>query len=107
MYAMADRADDLKVGIRSTAILFGTADVFIVTLLQITLVFALGLIGAAAQLGNWYMGFLALGAGFLFFQRSLIKDRQPQQCFRAFMNNQYFGATIFIGIALDYLFSVG
>ena len=107
MYAMADRADDLKVGIRSTAILFGTADVFIVTLLQVTLVLALGLIGAAAQLGNWYMGFLALGAGFLFFQRSLIKDRQPQQCFRAFMNNQYFGATIFIGIALDYLFSVG
>lgn len=107
MYAMADRADDLKVNIRSTAILFGTADVFIVTLLQTILILALGLIGAAAQLGNWYMAFLAVGAGLLLFQRILIKDRRPEQCFRAFMNNQYFGAAIFAGIALDYLFKSG
>jgi len=107
MYAMADRVDDLKVGIRSTAILFGTADVFIVTMLQIILILALGLIGAAAQLGNWYAGFLALGAIFMLYQRILIKDRRPEQCFRAFMNNHYFGATIFTGIALDYLFISG
>jgi 4-hydroxybenzoate polyprenyltransferase len=107
MYALADRADDLKVGVRSTAILFGTAEVFIVTLLQVILILALGLIGAAAQLGYWYLGFLAVGASLLFFQRILIKDRQPEQCFRAFMNNHYFGAAIFAGIALDYLFKSG
>ena len=71
MYAMADRADDLKVGIKSTAILFGSADVFIVTLLQITLVLALALMGAAAQLGSWFMGFLAIAASLLVFQHML------------------------------------
>jgi 4-hydroxybenzoate polyprenyltransferase len=107
MYAMADRADDLKVGIKSTAILFGSADVFIVTLLQITLVLALALMGAAAQLGSWFMGFLAIAAGLLVFQHMLIKNRRPEQCFRAFMTHHYFGATIFAGIALDYLFKSG
>jgi 4-hydroxybenzoate polyprenyltransferase len=107
MYAMADRADDIKVGIKSTAILFGSADVFIVTLLQITLVLALALMGAAAQLGSWFMAFLAIAASLLVFQRMLIKNRQPEQCFRAFMNHHYFGATIFAGIALDYLFKSG
>ena len=107
MYAMADRADDLKLGIKSTAILFGSADVFIVTLLQVILLLALALMGAAAQLGNWYTGFLAVTAGLMIFQRSLIKDREPEKCFRAFLNNQYIGAAIFSGIALDYLFSTG
>jgi 4-hydroxybenzoate polyprenyltransferase len=107
MYAMADRADDIKVGIKSTAILFGSADVFIVTLLQITLVLALALMGAAAQLGSWFMAFLTIAASLLVFQRMLIKNRQPEQCFRAFMNHHYFGATIFAGIALDYLFKSG
>lgn len=107
MYAMADRADDLKVGIKSTAILFGSADVFIVTLLQITLVLALALMGAAAQLGSWFLGFLAIAAGLLVFQHMLIKNRRPEQCFRAFMTHHYFGATIFAGIALDYLFKSG
>ncbi len=107
MYAMADRADDLKVGIKSTAILFGSADVFIVTLLQITLVLALALMGAAAQLGSWFLGFLAIAAGLLVFQHMLIKNRRPEQCFRAFMTHHYFGATIFAGIALYYLFKSG
>jgi 4-hydroxybenzoate polyprenyltransferase len=107
MYAMADRADDVKAGIRSTAILFGSADVFIVTLLQFILVLALVLMGAAAQLGIWYMGFLAIATALLVFQRMLIKNRLPEQCFRAFMNHHYFGAAIFAGIALDYLFKSG
>jgi len=107
MYAMVDRADDLKVGIKSTAILFGSADVFIVTLLQITLVLALALMGAAAQLGSWFMGFLAIAASLLVFQHMLIKNRRPEQCFRAFMTHHYFGAIIFAGIALDYLFKSG
>jgi 4-hydroxybenzoate polyprenyltransferase len=107
MYAMADRADDVKLGIKSTAIMFGSADVFIITLLQIILILALALIGAAAQLGTWYMAFLAIAAGQLFYQRMLIRNRRPEQCFRAFMNHHYFGAAIFAGIALDYLFNSG
>ena len=107
MYAMADRADDIKLGIKSTAILFGSADVFIVTLLQVILLLALALMGAAAQLGYWYTGFLAIAACLLVFQRILIKDRQPDNCFRAFLNHQYVGAAIFAGIALDYLFKAG
>ena len=107
MYAMADRADDVKLGIKSTAIMFGSADVFIVTLLQIILILALALIGAAAQLGTWYMAFLAIAASQLFYQHMLIRNRRPEQCFRAFMNHHYFGAAIFAGIALDYLFNSG
>lgn len=105
MYAMADRADDVKLGIKSTAILFGSADVFIVTLLQIILLLSLILIGGAAQLGNWYMGFLAVTAALLIYQRILIRGRHPDKCFRAFTNHQYVGAAVFAGIALDYLFT--
>ncbi|MDH3510360.1 MAG: 4-hydroxybenzoate octaprenyltransferase [Gammaproteobacteria bacterium] len=107
MYAMVDRADDLKAGMKSTAILFGSADVFIVTLLQVILVLALALMGAAAQLGGWYMAFLVIAAGLLVFQHILIRKRRPEQCFQAFTNHHYFGATIFAGIALDYLFKSG
>ncbi|MBT77018.1 MAG: 4-hydroxybenzoate octaprenyltransferase, partial [Chromatiales bacterium] len=105
IYAMVDRADDLKLGIKSTAILFGSTDVFIITLLQIILMLAFWLIGAAAQLGAWYFS-ATLFTGLLFFyQFLLIRHRQPDACFRAFLNNNYVGAVIFIGILLDYTFS--
>jgi 4-hydroxybenzoate polyprenyltransferase len=105
IYAMVDREDDLKLGIKSTAILFGGTDVFIITLLQIILMLAFWLIGAAAQLGVWYFAGTLI-AGLLFtYQYLLIRQRQPDACFRAFLNNNYVGATIFIGILLDYTFS--
>jgi len=104
IYAMVDREDDLKLGIKSTAILFGGADVFIITLLQVILMLAFWLIGAAAHLGAWYFAGTLI-AGLLFvFQYLLIRRRQPDACFRAFLNNNYVGMAIFIGIMLDYTF---
>ena len=104
IYAMVDREDDLKIGIRSTAILFGESDRHIIAALQALTLFALYLVGRSAQLGGWYK--LGLLVGALFFARHLylIRNRDPQQCFKAFLDNHYFGMAVFIGIALDYLF---
>jgi len=106
MYAMVDREDDLKLGVKSTAILFGGADVFIITLLQIILMLAFWLIGAAAQLGAWYFSGTLVAGLFFIYQYLLIRKRQPELCFRAFLNNHYVGAAIFIGILLDYTFRI-
>ena len=104
MYAMADRDEDLLAGVKSTAILFGDADVFIVSILQVILLFSLVLIGTEAGLGHWYMGSLAAGGAFLFYQHLLIRTREPDRCFRAFLNNHYFGAAVFAGMLLDFTF---
>jgi 4-hydroxybenzoate polyprenyltransferase len=104
MYAMADREDDRKLGIRSSAILFGDADRFIVGVMQLMTLLALWLIGRDLQLGLWYGVGLACAAIFALYEQFLIRDRKPDQCVRAFLNNNYFGMSVFIGIALDYLF---
>ncbi len=101
-YAMADREDDRKAGIRSTAILFGDADRFIVGLLQLMFILTLTLIGQTAGLGLWYLASVAGAAAFFLFQQLLMREREPAMCFRAFKNNRYLGATVFIGIWLDY-----
>jgi 4-hydroxybenzoate polyprenyltransferase len=102
MYAMADREDDLKAGIKSTAFLFGQADVFIIGLLQLTLVFALKLVGDQAGLGGWYSLALIAVIVLMTYQFLLIRDREPANCFKAFLNNRHIGALVFSGIALDY-----
>jgi 4-hydroxybenzoate polyprenyltransferase len=104
MYAMADRADDLRTGIRSTAILFGQADVFIIVILQLIMLLALLLVGEVAGLGMWYRLALLISALFMLYQYTLIRQRQPDLCIRAFLNNRHIGATIFAGIALHYIF---
>jgi 4-hydroxybenzoate polyprenyltransferase len=104
MYAMADREDDLKLGLNSTAILFGQADLFIVALLQILLLLGLFLIGEVATLGMWYRLSVLVAAFLMLYQFSLIKKRDPQNCLRAFFNNRHVGATIFVGIVLSYTF---
>jgi 4-hydroxybenzoate polyprenyltransferase len=105
-YAMADREDDRRIGIRSTAILFGDADCFIVGLLQLMFVLTLTLIGRTAGLGLWYLGSVAAAAALFLFQQLLMRERKPADCFRAFQNNRYLGAAIFVGIWLDYTFAV-
>jgi len=102
MYAMADREDDLKIGVKSTAILFGEADKIIVALLQIMLLLDLYLIGQQSELGLFYNVSLIIAAGFAIYQQYLIKDRKPELCFKAFLNNNWFGMVIFIGIFIDY-----
>jgi 4-hydroxybenzoate polyprenyltransferase len=104
MYAMADREDDLRIGVKSTAILFGNADVFIVSLLMITLVLALALVGQMAEMGPWYFGSLVAAAALLLHGRSLIADRNPARCFQAFLRSHLVGAAVFAGIVLDYTF---
>ncbi len=104
MYAMADRADDLKVGVKSTAILFGSADVFIVSLLMIVLVLALALAGQMAGLGPWYFGSLLVAGILMLQERRLIGDRDPGRCFQAFLHSHWVGAAVFAGIVLDYTF---
>lgn len=105
MYAMTDREDDRKLGIRSSAILFGDADRFIVGIMQLMSLFALWLAGRELKLGLWYALGLAAAAIFALYEQLLIRERKPEQCFRAFLNNNYFGMSVFIGIALEYLFN--
>ncbi len=104
-YAMVDRPDDLKIGVRSTAILFGDMDRAIIGGLQALLLLSLVLVGRSAGLGVWYYGGLVAAAAFAVYQTYLIRDRDVGECFRAFLNNAWFGGSVFVGIALDYTFS--
>ena len=102
MYAMADREDDLRIGVNSTAILFGEADVFIISILQVVLLLSLMLVGEVAALGMWYRLSLLVAAMFMLYQHGLIKNREPDKCHHAFVNNHYIGMTVFAGILLAY-----
>lgn len=104
MYAMVDREDDRKLGIRSSALLFGDADRFIIGVMQLMSLLALWLAGRELELGLWYGLGLAIAAIFALYQQYLIRARQPAECFRAFLNNNYFGMAVFVGIALEYVF---
>ena len=104
MYAMVDRDDDLKLGIRSSAILFGDADRWVIAAMQLLVLYALWLADRQAHLGRWSELALAAGAALFAWQQRLIRARDRDQCFRAFRNNHWFGLAIFLGIALDYVF---
>jgi 4-hydroxybenzoate polyprenyltransferase len=102
MYAMVDREDDLRIGVKSTAILFGRADRAWVAAFQIAVVATLGVVGERAGLGVAYQGGLLAAALLFAYQQHLIRDRDPARCFRAFLNNNWAGAAIFVGIVVDY-----
>jgi len=100
LYAMTDRPDDVKAGIRSTAILFGKQDRLMIALLQCATLLLLAVTGKIFSLGNIFFASLII-AGILFvFQQWLIRDRLPEPCFRAFLNNHWVGCVIFAGIFL-------
>lgn len=104
MYAMCDREDDLKIGVKSSAILFGQYDRLIIAILQtLTLLLLLG-VGLLSGLGGWYWLGLLAAAGFSLYQQWLIRHREPLPSLRAFLNNHWFGMAIFVGLALDYAF---
>jgi 4-hydroxybenzoate polyprenyltransferase len=105
IYAMVDREDDLVIGIRSSAILFGRADRLIVAGLQAGALVLLGLAGSLEGLGRWYWLGLAIATLTSLHQQYLIRHRDPQDCFRAFLNSNLFGLAVFGGILLDYLFA--
>jgi len=104
MYAMVDRADDLKIGVKSTAILFGSMDRAILAILQLLLLGNLVLIGTRLELGGAYYAGLAAAACFAAYEQYLIRKREPAKCFQAFLNNNWFGGSVFVGIALNYIF---
>ena len=101
MYAMVDREDDLKIGVKSTAILFDDADRVIIGIIQALVLVTLIMTGKQAQLGSYYFTGLAIASCFFLYQLSLIWNREPGQCFKAFLNNNWFGLTVFAGLFLD------
>jgi len=106
IYAMVDRDDDIKIGVRSTAILFGDSDRHIIAVLQAMTLLTLYLVGKILRMGHWYESGLAAGALFFIYQLWLIRARERDACFRAFLNNQYVGMSVFIGILLEYQFAL-
>jgi 4-hydroxybenzoate polyprenyltransferase len=102
MYAMADKNDDVKIGVKSTAVLFGDRDKMIIALLQIVFMILLIITGYLFQLHALYY-FCLLPAALLFiYQQYLISNREPQKCIAAFLNNNWVGMFIFLGIVLSY-----
>jgi 4-hydroxybenzoate polyprenyltransferase len=104
MYAMVDREDDLKIGVKSSAIVFGDMDKLIIGMLQALMLFTLYLAGKNMLFGYWYNMGLVGAAVFFAYQQWLIRDRRPEGCFKAFLNNHYVGYAVFIGIFLEYAF---
>ena len=101
-YAMTDRADDLKIGVKSTAILFGDADRAIIAILQGLALICLLLAGQRFELGLYYhLGLLVAAACFVWEFRHT-RRREPQACFQAFLHNHWAGLAIFVGIVADY-----
>ena len=105
LYAMVDREDDIKIGVKSTAILFGPMDKAAVGMLQGLVIICLVLVGVKAELGWMYYLGITLASLFFIYQQMLIKHRFPDRCFYAFLNNNYFGMVVFLGIFIHYLFS--
>ncbi len=106
-YAMVDRDDDVELGVKSTAIFFGEMDRMVIGGLQLVVLAGLALVGHGAGLGLWFGAGLVAAAVFFAWQTWLIRDRAPQPCLRAFLNNAWFGAAVFAGIVLDYIFRAG
>jgi 4-hydroxybenzoate polyprenyltransferase len=107
MYAMVDRDDDMKIGVRSTAIVFGDSDRHIIALLQVMTLLSLCLVGQILHMTYWYYLGLLGGAMFFAYQLWLIRARDREACFRAFLNNNYFGMAVFLGVLLAYQFAGG
>ena len=102
MYAMVDRPDDLRIGVKSTAILFGGADRHLIALIQALFFVAMVMIGRQLQLGVYYYAGLVMAMMLAIYQLALIWRREPEGCFKAFLNNNWFGAAVFAGIAAHY-----
>ncbi len=102
MYAMVDRDDDIKIGVKSTAILFGSADRAVIALLQILVILTLSLLGDQLQMGPFYWLSLICVSVLFVYQQHLIRHRDRDACFKAFLNNNWVGMAIFLGLCLDF-----
>ncbi|MES9904355.1 MAG: 4-hydroxybenzoate octaprenyltransferase [Sedimenticola sp.] len=102
-YAMVDRDDDIEIGIKSTAILFGVYDLKVIGLLQVSMIGLLLLIGSKVELGLYYYISIVVAAGLFVYQQWLMRERDPAACFTAFLNNNILGIAVFVGLLVDYL----
>ena len=102
MYAMVDREDDLKIGVKSTAILFGEADRIIIAIIQIMVLLTLFLLGQQLNFHWYYWSGLGVALLLFIYQQILIKNQAPANCLRAFKNNNLVGLAIFVGIFAQY-----
>lgn len=102
MYAMVDRDDDIYVGVKSTAILFGELDRTMVGIMQLAFLVVMLLIGHQLELGRYYYVSVALAGALALYQQYLIRNREPAACFKAFLNNNWLGAVIFLGLIAHY-----
>jgi 4-hydroxybenzoate polyprenyltransferase len=102
-YAMVDRDDDRRVGVKSTAILFGRHDRRLIGIFHGMTLALLATASFVAGRGLLYHAGLAAAAGFALYQQYLMRERSREGCFRAFLNNNWFGAAVFAGLALDYV----
>jgi len=103
MYAMVDREDDLRAGVKSTAVLFAEADRVIIGILQAFMLLGLLLLGTQLGLSTAYNAGVAVAAGLSLYQQYLIRNREPAACFKAFLNNSWLGFAVFAGLFLSYL----
>ena len=101
-YAMVDRDDDIRMGSRSTAILFGDLDLVIQGVLYALVFLALALVGRQAGLGVWYWAALGVALLLVAYEFFIARHRERGPCFRAFLHNNWVGAAVFAGIALHY-----
>jgi 4-hydroxybenzoate polyprenyltransferase len=101
-YAMVDREDDRRIGIRTSALTFGRYDVHAIAFCYVAHLAGMVWIGFALHRGGFYFAGLAVAAGIAAYHLVLIRDRQPDKCFRAFLNNHWLGFAIFAGVVLDY-----
>lgn len=101
-YGMVDRKDDLKIGVKSTAILFGHYDNFINGTLQAMSLISISMVGMINDRGIIFYLSILIASGFVIYQQFLTHEREPAKCLQAFLNNNWFGMIIFIGIAADY-----
>ena len=100
-YAMVDREDDIKINVKSTAILFGHYDRVITAALQFAFILLLAFIGHQLGLGIIFFSSLPIVSILFLYQQYLIKDRNAVKCFKAFLNNNLVGLTVFIAIVAD------
>ena len=103
-YAMVDREDDRRIGIRTSALTFGRFDVLAVTVCYAVYLAGMAWVGVEKQLGIVYFTSLVVAAGFAVYHVYLIRERDRMKCFKAFLNNHWLGAAVFAGVALDYAY---
>jgi len=102
LYAIADRPDDLKIGIKSSAILFGRFDLIAIAITQSIVIFLLAAIGWQSGRGLVYFAGLIAAIGFVVYQLWLAKEREPKRCVQAFLNNHWLGMTVFVALVIDF-----